>query len=154
MNDEIDTLDDVVRNDPTQTFDAHLFARAEVDDAGADMGEQTDRAVASLCSRTTAYGEFYDVPHEADVDEPLPDALGLCDLCAGTLVDLQNAEIVQNADYADLQKVASTTESVPGSGLDGGELAEQLVEELGEDEVASRLHDVREQERREDGGSA
>lgn len=75
-----------LRNDPTSTFDAHLFDREQVEDAaaGAD-GEQTNKPVSSICSRTTSYGAFYAVSLD-DIDEDIPDHEGgLCSVCRKTL---------------------------------------------------------------------
>lgn len=71
-----------LRNDPTSTFDAHLFDRDEVEDAGGGTdGEQTDKPVSSICSRTTSYGEFHAVSLE-DIDGDLPETEGgVCSVC-------------------------------------------------------------------------
>jgi hypothetical protein len=73
---------DYLRNEPSGTFDAHLFDREAVADAGGETDEQTNRPVSSICSRTTAYGPFYEVS-VADVTDGLPDHDGdVCGVCA------------------------------------------------------------------------
>ena len=88
MNETSETTDDdgtdydYLRNEPSGTFDAHLFDRSTVADAGGEPGEQSDRPAASICSRTTAYGPFYEVERE-DVANDLPDHDGdVCGVCA------------------------------------------------------------------------
>ena len=72
---------DYLRNEPSGTFDAHLFERRVVTDAGGGTDAQTDRPVSSICSRTTAYGPFFEVSVE-DVANNLPDHDGdVCDVC-------------------------------------------------------------------------
>lgn len=68
-------------NDPKATFDAHLFRRNAVEDAGGADESRADRPVMSLCNRATSYGPF----HAATVDEirsSLPDHDGsVCGAC-------------------------------------------------------------------------
>jgi len=81
-DDESGTENDYLRNEPSGTFDAHLFTRAEVEAAGGAVGEQADRPASSICSRTTAYGPFAEVEAE-DVRNDLPDHDGgVCGVCA------------------------------------------------------------------------
>lgn len=76
-----------LRNEPSGTFDAHLFDRAAVEDAGGGPGEQADRPVSSICSRTTAYGPFREVDTD-DVTNGLPDHEGdVCGVCARLVSD-------------------------------------------------------------------
>lgn len=75
---------DYLRNDPTETFDAHLFEAGDVKDRGGDADEQADRPVPSICSRTTAYGPFREVA-EGDIGDDLPDHDGgICEVCKNT----------------------------------------------------------------------
>jgi hypothetical protein len=67
-------MSEYLRNAQTGTFDAHLFEREEVEDAGGGVGEQADKPVASVCNFTTSYGEFEEV-------EDVEDAEGLCEKC-------------------------------------------------------------------------
>lgn len=57
------------RNEPSGTFDAHLFEASEIEQAGGGDGEKTDVPASSLCSKTTAYGPFHahDAGDDADV---------------------------------------------------------------------------------------
>lgn len=151
---DITDLDDLYRNDPTATFEGHLFEADAVEDAGGGPGEQTDRPVASLCSRTTAYGEFHHVaPHEGDerilglpgVDktETVAEAYDLCDVCAERLDGLYAEWRVENADYADLQAIAADTSGVPGSGISEADMREQLLDQYGTASLADELRKVR-----------
>ena len=73
-----------LRNDPTETFDAHLFTEGSVRDRDGDVDEQADRPVPSICSRTTAYGPFREVA-EGDIEDDLPGHDGgLCEVCKTT----------------------------------------------------------------------
>ena len=83
---------DYLRNDPSGTFDAHLFDRSTVEEHGGEVGEQADRPVPSICSRTTAYGPFRETDAEA-VADGLPDHDGdVCGVCARLAEDETNAE--------------------------------------------------------------
>jgi hypothetical protein len=62
------------RNEQTSTFDAHLFARGDVEDAGGGDGMQSDQPVPSACNLTTSYGEFHEV-EDVEAEE------GLCEKC-------------------------------------------------------------------------
>lgn len=75
----------VYRNDPTGTFDPHLFAGSAVAVAGGADGEQSERPVSSLCARTTSYGSFHAVDPD-DLDAGLEEhSGGLCDVCRDRL---------------------------------------------------------------------
>lgn len=134
-----DTPDDVLMNEPTATFERHLFTREDVQDAGGEAGTKTNRPVASVCGRTTAYGEFEALPDMADHDIA---ELDLCDPCADRLANLLARTALERADYADLQSLAATTDGVPGSGISEDAMREQLVDVLGAHEAGRRLSEV------------
>ena len=69
------------RNEPANTFEAHVFDAEDVHDAGAEHGEKSERPVASICSRTTAYGRFFEVADVAELDRDN----GTCDVCLDML---------------------------------------------------------------------
>lgn len=68
-------------NDPKASFDAHLFEREKVEAAGGSDGEQSDKPVTPLCSRSTSYGPFESVTVD-DVRSGIPDHDGdVCGVC-------------------------------------------------------------------------
>jgi hypothetical protein len=52
------------------------------------------------------------------------------------------ADAVETASYDDLQRVATTVDGVPGSGIEKAEMRERLVEALGRTRLAGRLAEV------------
>lgn len=54
-----------------------------------------------------------------------PDGAAVCATCTG--------DPITDASYTQLQKVASTVDGIPGSGLTHPEMKAALVDELGED---------------------
>lgn len=71
-----------LRNEPSGTFDAHLFERETVADAGGAVDEQADRPATSVCKVRTAYGPFYEVDAD-DVAAGELDRDDVCEKCVG-----------------------------------------------------------------------
>lgn len=68
-------------NDPMASFDAHLFEREDVEDAGGAEGTKSDRPVTTICSRSTSYGPFRAVTVD-DIRTGLPEHDGdVCGIC-------------------------------------------------------------------------
>lgn len=69
-------------NEPRASFDAHLFTRKDVEDAGGDGdGDRTSKPVSPLCSRSTSYGPFNPVTVD-EVRSNLPGHDGdICGIC-------------------------------------------------------------------------
>lgn len=93
-----DATTELCRNDPTSTFDAHLFEAPDVQYVGGDMDGSKARApVASVCSRTTSYGPFSDVS-ENEVRQGVLDGhdgelCGTCADIAGSRYDDRRGEV-------------------------------------------------------------
>lgn len=65
------------RNDPTETFDAHLFDPETVEEAGGGHRVRSNRPISSLCSRRTSTGEFVSI-------DPIEDEwmeIDICNIC-------------------------------------------------------------------------
>ncbi|QPL12262.1 CxxC motif protein [Halorubrum phage Hardycor1] len=71
------------RNEPANSFEAHLFDADEVESAGGGDGEKSERPAASVCSRTTAYGPFHEVADDEDLDANG----GTCGVCVAVVTD-------------------------------------------------------------------
>jgi len=109
MTDDTDTdttTEELFRNDPTNTFDAHLFESDDVRAAGGDTnGTKADSPVASLCSRTTSYGPFRTVTEsevrDGDLDGHDGDLCGTCAESAESRYDERMADGTPPTDPTD-----------------------------------------------------